>query len=374
MTETPTDTGVADRNTTPTTTEETTELPRELKVDSDKLATEVAWLAKMPTTEPVTAVIEVTSLLSAVMVRRTCFERYQESIVPAVGIAQASILVDAAKLAAALKTVSGQVVITIEDGQLRIKDAQRTVRLKTADEAVAFPPWPAFQGQGRTVVTTSEMRQALTSVGSNTEFPQLMTVQFDDGKMVTTDRFRLSAITYSQTGFVGTVPAAVLRQFSKNESAVFVEAGTVPGDSDDWVELRSGMRTVTAPLPQVEFPKWRALVPADPLIKVLVPRTALIEAISGEEVNLSVDGEVLTVLSGSEGIESEQQIKLFQTLRNDTEEPMAVSMRSKYAKDALHALSGGLVVFEATGPRKAVTFRDISEKDLHLVMPAPRAG
>lgn len=347
---------------------------RELKVNAETLAAEVAWLAKMPTTTPATAVIQVTSLLSAVMLRRTCFDRYQESVIPAEGVAQANILVDAAKLAAALKTVSGTVLITIGDGELGIKDRERTVRLKTADEAVEFPRWPQFEGTGKAAVNSREMVQVLTSAGVDESLPQFMTVAFDGGTMITTDRFRLSAITYGPTGFVGTVPASVLRPFAKADTAVFVEAGTCPNDPDKWVELRSGMRTVTAPMPQIEFPKWRVLLPKDTPVRVLLPKDALFKAVSGEEVTLTVDGETMRVLSQSDDIDIEQEIKLFQTVRNDLDEPLSVTIRSKYVKDALRALNSGLVLFEGLAANKPVIFRDIQEKDLHLVMPLRSAG
>lgn len=344
-------------------------MPRELKVDAEKLAAEVAWLAKMPATVPATAVIQVTSLLSAVMLRRSCFDRYQESIIPASGVAQASILVDANKLYAALKTVSGDVTLSIEDGVLRIKDSKGTARVKTADDAVQFPKWPQFEGRGKAVINSREMVRVLTSAGSDETMPQLMTVAFDDGTMVATDRFRLSAITYSPTGFVGQVPTSVLKPLAKVNTTVFVEAGTVPGDPDQWIELRSGMRTVTAPMPEREFTKWRALVPQDAPLQVLVPKEALLGAVSGDEVTLMVDGDIMTVVSTSDDVETEQEVKLFQVMRSDLDVPFRVSIRSKYVKDALQALTSGLVLFEGVASNKPVAFRDIAQKDLHLLMP-----
>lgn len=365
-------TRVAERNTHPT--KERNELIRELIVSAEKLSAEVAWLAKMPATTPETAVIQVTSLLSAVMLRRTCFERYQESVIPAQGVGQASILVDAGKLAAALKAVTGKLVITIGDGELNIKDGERTVRLKTADGAVDFPPWPQFEGQGKAAVNSREMVQVLTSAGHDETLPQFMTVSFDDGTMVATDRFRMSAITYSPTGFVGMVPTSVLRPFAKVDTAVFVEAGTVPNDPDKWVELRSGMRTVTAPMRDTEFPAWRAFIPEDPPVRVLLPKEALFKAVSGEEVTFIIDDGTMRVLSRSDDIETEQEIKVFRTVRNDFDGPFTVSIRSKYVKDALRALNSGLVLFEGKAANKPVMFRDIQEKDLHLVMPVRQAG
>lgn len=342
---------------------------RELKVDDEALAPEVEWLAKMPTTEPETAVIQVTSLLSAVMLRRTCFDRYQESVISAEGVGQASILVDALKLAAALKTVSGRLVISIDDGELIIKAGQRTVRLKTADGAVEFPQWPRFEGQGRGVVSPREMMQVLTSVGNDETIPILMTVAFDDGTMVTTDRFRLTAITYGTSGFVGKVASSTLRPFAKADTAVFIEAGSCPDDPNGWVELRSMGRTVTAPMPDTEFPQWRKLIPREVPVRVAVSKEALLKAVSGNEVTLTIDGETMTVVSESDGIQTEQEIKLFQTVRNDVDGPFTVTIRSKYVTEALRGLDSGIVLFEGSSSEKPVVFRDVADKELHLIMP-----
>ena len=229
---------------------------------------------------------------------------------PVEGAAQADILVDAAKLATALKTVSGRVTITVGDDDLSIKSSERTVRLKTADKAVEFPAWPQFEGQGKAVVNSREMAQALTSVGTDETIPQLMVVAFDNGTMVShrpvpalgghlrhvgihREGVQLGAARLHQGRHRGVHRGGQLhRMVTKAE----------------WVELRSGTRTVTAPMPDTEFPKWKQLIPKEPPLRVVVPRAALLRTAIGEEVTLVIDGETMTVTSEDDGIETEQQI------------------------------------------------------------------
>lgn len=352
-------------------------MTKELKVDADKLTVEVAWLNRMPSVLPETAVIQVTALLSAVLLRKTCFDQYREVVMPVEGAAQATIVVDASKLLAALKTVSGKVTITVGDDDLAIKSSDRTVRLKVADKAVEFPQWPQFEGQGKAVVSSREMAQVLTSVGTDETMPQLMVVAFDNGTMISTDRFRLSAVTYDPTGFTGRVASSVLHAFTKTDSVVFIEAGSASGvnwGGDEWVELRSGMRTVTAPMPDTEFPKWKQLIPEDPPLRVAVQRGELLDAVTGEEITLVIDGEVMTVTSEDDGIETEQRIKLYQTVRNDLDGPFTVTLRSKYVTECLRGIGSGLVLIEASESVKPVVFQDVSESDVHLIMPVRRAA
>lgn len=346
----------------------------ELKVDADTLATEVAWLNKMPVIGPETAVIQVTALVSALLLRKTCFDQYREVVMPAEGGAQSSLLVDAGKLITALKTMSGKVTITVDDDGLAIKNADRVVRLKVASTAVEFPEWPQFEGQGKEVVSSREMARALTSVGTDDTVPNLMVVAFDNGTMVTTDRFRLSAITYGTSGFTGKVASSVLHAFTKTAGAVFVEAGSCTGQKGGWVQLRSGAHTVTAPMPDIEFPKWKRLIPDGAPLWVALSREALSGAITGEEVTLVIDGDTLTVTSEDDGVETEQKIGLYQIVRNDLDGPLTVTMRSKYVHDCLRGIASGLVSIQASAPDKPVVFHDVSENDLHLVMPVRKAA
>lgn len=346
-------------------------MSKELKINDDALSAEVGWLTKMPSgPAPACAVIQVTSFLSALMLRRTDLNQYRESVLPAEGVGQASVCVDALKLAEGLRAVSGPLVITVGDDTLTIKSSKLTVRIKGAD--VEFPKWPQFVSSAdQNVVGARQIARVLTSVGTDETLPGLMAVAFDDGVMVSTDRLRLSKITYDGEGFTGLVPAAGLRAFARADGIVYVEPGSWPeqGGAKQWVELSSAGRTLTMPMADAEFPRWQRLIPLDAPIRVAVRRDDLLNAAGGDQVQLTVSGETMTVVSHSDGVEIEREIDLVQTLRNTNDGPFTVTMRSRFVNEALRGVSSGLVLLELTAPDKPVVIQDISEEALHLVMP-----
>ena len=330
------------------------------------------------TSTPETAVIQVTSLLGALMLRRTCFDQYQQSVLLAQGAAQDTILVDAKRLAHALKGMSGWATITINDEQLVISATGRTVRIRTAD--LVFPKWPPFESTGpKAVLGASELAWALTSVGTDDTLPQLTAVSFDDGAMVTTDRFRLTRIKYAESGFTAPVPSAALRAFAKNEGIVYVEPGKCSEEvdgwgSNPWVELTAGVRTVITVTGEGQFPQWKRLIPVDAPVRLMLHRGDLLKAVDGDEITITLmptgkNKTTMTVRSVSDGMETEQEVKLIQTNRYEPEEPFTVTLRSKYVKDCMRGVGSGMVLFDASAPDKPVVFQDVAEKQLHIIMP-----
>lgn len=344
-----------------------------LKINAEELTEEVTWLNKMPTVEPESAVIQINLVVGALLLRRMSADQYRESVIPASGGDQSTVLVSTAKLLAALKPMTGDAILTIDDGGLSIEsDDERKVTLKAADGVVDFPQWPQFSGLGKEVLTSREIASVLTSVATDDALPALATVAFDNGTMVSTDRHRLTRIVYDEKGFTGHIPSAALQAFAKADSAVFVEAGASGGK--DWVQLRMDQRSVTIPMADVSFPNWRKLIPEDQPLQVAIVRRDLIKAITGDSVTLTVDGDSIRVVGESDGVRTEQKVKLFKTVKNELDGPISVTISSKYVRDCLRALDSGLVLFCITGSDKPVVFQDVSDKDIHLVMPIKQAS
>jgi DNA polymerase-3 subunit beta len=346
---------------------------KELRVSADKLAKEVAWLNRMPTVEPTSAVVQITAVVSAVIVRRVSDDQYRESTVPAVGGDQVSITVAANKLLDALKSLEGSLTITINDEDLTLESSERKVTIRSANSAVEFPEWPQFTGQGFGVLLPDNLNQVLTSVGTDDNLPVLKNVAFDNGTMVSTDRHRLSRVTYGQSGFTGQVNSASLRAFAKTGTAVFVEAGTVK--DQPWVQLRSTGRSCTSPMADVDFPNWRKLIPEDQPLKVVFDREQLLKAISGTETTLTVSGDSMIVVceNGDSDIRTEQKINLYQTVQNEFTEPVSVSISTKFLTDCLRGLGSKLVILGVTSPTSPVVISDLTDA-LHLLMPIKKAG
>lgn len=340
-------------------------MSRELKVHHDALTPEVAWLAKMTTgPAPASALIRVTALLGALVLRRTDLEMFQESVLPVEGAAQATILVEAENLRTALKSVSGPLVLTVNDDELIVKSKTSTARIKAA--VVEYPIWPEFEPTAEKVaIGGPQLARVLTSAGTDDAVPQLMAVAFDAGSMVTTDRFRLSRSTYGPSEFKAMAPSAALKAMAKRDGVVYVDPGLVNGAN--WIELSSGGRTVLAPMPEQELFKWKHLVPADPSVRVALRKSDLLAAAGGDEVTITVSSDSVAVVSHSEGIEVERTIEPVQMIEH--RQDLSVRLRSKYLTEALRGISSGLVLLEGDSINKPVVLQDIGEIDLHLIMP-----
>jgi DNA polymerase-3 subunit beta len=346
---------------------------KELKVVAEKLAKEVSWLNKMPTVEPVSAVSQITAVIGAVVVRRVSDDQYRESMIPAVGGDQVSITVAASKLLDALKSLTGSLTITIGDEDLTLESSERKVTIRSASSAVEFPDWPQFAGQGFGILMPETLSQVLTSVGNDDNLPALKNIAFDNGTMVSTDRHRLTRVVYDKFGFTGQVNSASLRAFVKTDTAVFVEAGTVK--DRPWVQLRSTGRVCTSPMVDASFPNWKKLIPEDQPLKVVFDREQLLKAITGTEVSLTIDGNSISVVSesGDSDIRTEQKVDLYQTVQNEFDGPVSVSVSSKFMADCLRGLSSKLVILGITDTVSPVVFSDFNDA-LHLVMPIKKAG
>lgn len=348
-------------------------MPKELRIDADRLAKEVAWLNKMPTVEPVSAVVQITAVVGAIVVRRVSDDQYRESTIPAAGGDQVSITVAGNKLLDALKSLEGSLTITINDEDLTLESSERRVTIRSANGAVEFPEWPQFTGQGFGVLLPDNLNQVLTSVGNDDNLPALKTIAFDNGTMVSTDRHRLTRVTYDKSGFTGQVNSASLRAFAKTGSAVFVEAGTVK--DQPWVQLRSDGRSCTSPMADVSFPNWQKLIPEDQPLQVVFDREQLLKAVTGAETSLTIDGDSMIVVgeNNDSDIRTEQKVKLYQTLQNEFDKPVSVSVSSKFLTDSLRGLGSKLAVLGITDAKSPVVISDLTDA-LHLVMPIKKAG
>lgn len=345
-------------------------MTKEMKIDADRLAAEVTWLSRIPTNgSPSSAVIEITTMLGAIVLRRSDLEQYREVLLPAEGTGQATLLVDAGKLTAGLKALSGIVTIAFSDDTLALSASTKTVRIKAA--ALEFPKWPKFEpATEKSIISGQDLAAALSSAGTDPTMPQLMVASFDRGRIVTTDRFRLTAITYGESDLVGQVPAVALKAFAKPGVMARIRAGRCYGESADWLQISDEVRTLTIAMVDSQFPQWERLVPEKPPLRIGVRRNDLLKAVRGESVKItmSLEGEFLTVVSLDDGVEVEQTVEITHLLRNDTTEPLEVVLRSKFVTDCLKSIDSGLVIIEGdtSGP---VVFKDLTEKALYLIMP-----
>lgn len=347
---------------------------RSMTLSARTLADEVSWMTKLrpgPGLNPATKTIEVTAALGALQLRRTDFEQYRETVIPAEGAGQFAAVVDASALLEVARQVRNKrVTIDLVDNKLVVSTAKSTASIGCAD--VEFPTWPNFEvTETGVMLAASQVARALTSVGNDPTLPMLTTVAFDNGTLVTTDRFRLTRITYDKTGFTMLVPGMVLKAFATGTTVVNVEPGRVAGLGSPLVRLSGGGRSIIATPSGEQFPKWRQLIPDNPPVCVMVRREELLAAIVGTEVTLLFreDGTVTATSRDGENLSVDRSIDA--TLIGGADLPYSVTMLAKYLTDSLRGVSSGMVLIKVTpGPKpKPVVLQDVSGNALHLVMP-----
>lgn len=346
---------------------------RSMTLPARTLADETAWMAKLRPGSgfnPSTKTVQITALLGALQLRRTDFEQYRETVIPAEGAGQFDAIVDAAKLAELLKPMNGSVAIDF-NGKLTVAVNGTAAALRSS-EASEFPGWPVFTPVDEpAIISAAQAARVLTSVGTDATLPVLTVVAFDKGAMVTTDRFRLTRITYDEDStFTTLVPGDVLRAFASGNDILTVQPG-VGEKKEPLVQLTSGGRSIVAPVPDVEFPKWRQLVPEQTPVGAMVRRDDLAAAVArGERTTLTLrdDDTMLVCVDGGEDSDFEISTEV-KTEMASGDLPFTVTMLSKYVTEAMRAMGSGAVLIGATTPVKPVVFRDASGAVMHLIMP-----
>jgi DNA polymerase III sliding clamp (beta) subunit (PCNA family) len=346
-----------------------------LTIDVAILAAEAAWLARLkpgPGFNTVTSAVQVSTLVGGLQLRRTDFDQHRETVIPAAGGGQATVIVEANKLASLLKGAVGNAVIDIDDSGLSIGEATRTVRLKSLEDE--FPAWPSFTPTGEgAVVGAKQLARVLTSIGTDDTMPMLTVVAFDGGSMITTDRFRMTRVHYADAGFTTLVPGVVTRAFAGGNEVVTVEPGT-GGTDQALVRLSCGGRSIVVGVPDVSFPNWRHLIPADPPLSVMLRRDDLRAAAAGDNVVITVNGTpTMKVCStddaGDVEIEQSVPVSMLGPTMDGAVLPFTVKLRTKYLTECLRSITCGAVRFQATAADKPVMVTDVGGAELHLIMP-----
>lgn len=364
-----------------------------LKTDAATLAGDAAWIAKGKPSRyvvPILAAVHVSVVDDGLRLRMTDYDMFREVIIPAenAGAGDVAVLVDPAKLAAFLKGSKGDALVSITPGitadgktaggSLEISVGAKTVTLGASTAELAdFPQWPEFVAtDDRVAVMTSQLlKQGLTSVGKDDTLPMLTGVKFDEGNMVTTDRFRLSRIGYAADGFGALVPRQALDKFLIGKGAVSVEFGKLasmdnPAADEMRVRVSRDGRSVVARVLGAEFPKYRQLIPSesDATVVAEIRKADLLAALAGDNVDLTLQPEGTMSVSARE---RDGDVSVSQTIAAEIVTadglPFTVRVCSKYVADALKGIAADVVTFYATTPTLPMIWQ--AGDDVHLVMP-----
>jgi DNA polymerase III sliding clamp (beta) subunit (PCNA family) len=353
-----------------------------ITVGAARFGAEAAWIAKATPKSgyiPLFKTVQVGVDDGVLTLRRTNLDVFAHTVLPGSGGAAAAILVDAGQLVAALKGASGDAKVDVADDRLRLAIGGRILSLTAANVGdEQFPAWPDFTPAAAVILRAPQLARALTSVGDDPTLPMLTGVKFEDGKMLSTDRFRLTRIRYDDDGFTALIPAGVLRPFASGTELVRVEHGKRnDGNAVEGSMVRLSnwgyTRTITGLVLDADFPKWQQLIPdAEQMpVSVLLPRRQLLDAVgAGDDVTLTVaaDGaQVLVVSTDRDGsMEVEQGVKVIRCIRGDGL-PFTIRLNAKNLAGCLKGISAGAVVLMASTPSKPVLLQ--FSDDLHLLMP-----
>jgi DNA polymerase III sliding clamp (beta) subunit (PCNA family) len=365
-----------------------------MKIDAAMLAEEVAWLAKgKAASSAVLPPMHLATSPDGLCLRRTDFELYRETVLPTEGGVDAAVLVllNPVKLASLLKGAAGYATLEITDlgapngvstGVVAIEVGGRRITLRSAGDVDDFPDWPLFEPTGKpAILGAGQLARALTSVGTDDTLPMLTGVRFDDGVMASTDRFRLTAITYAEHGFSALVPSSALRPFATGTDVVTVEHGKLVGIGvgvgyDGAVQVSSGGRSIIARVLDADFPKWRQLIPTELPVAAVISRTELLDALGGDQVTLQLRADdTMTVTSSDHdghGIDSDVSIQqqIAATILDGGDElPFTIRLNTVRLTGCVKGIAGGVLKFAASTATRPVVLTGVGEDDLHMVMP-----
>ena len=353
-------------------------MSKSLQVPVKQLVDELTWLSKIKVGNAIPALkaVQISMLVGALRLRRTDYELFGEAVLTGSGGGQADILIDLTKLRAALKGLGGDASLSIADQKLHIVTDRTTVALERVAELDDWPAWPVFvpSDAAAAIVTAGELTRAMTSVGTDSTLPMLTGVRFEDGMMVTTDRFRLTRVAYDTYGkpFAALVPSSALQLFTRTPNLVTIEHGKLGEDGvlGGMVQVSVDNRVVLARTLDHDFPKWRQLVPDrdDLPVAVLIRRSDLLDAAREKEVTLTVTPESILVASSRDGVEMTQRIDVVQLIRGDGL-PFTIRFNRELLAGCLRNISSGAVQFMASKPNKPALLQGIGDADLHLLMP-----
>lgn len=361
-----------------------------IKVDAATLAGHAAWIAKgkQRTYVPVLNTVEVTTTARGLRIRRTDFDVWREVTVASEDSREgdSAVQIDPTKLAALTKGAKGDALVTVDTTGLTIVTGARTVTLPSAAETADFPDWPVFEPgpAPAAVLDIATLKRGLTSVGTDDTLPMLTGVRFDDGHMVTTDRFRMSRIGYAGEGFTALVPGKVLGLFTVGtKESVRVEYGKLaamanPAEHEMRVRVSAGGREVIAQVLGAEFPKWRHLISgADDSATLLAMfrRADLLAAFDakGFQVRLEVRGDGTMLVSSRDRDSNatlEQTIAASAVTENGL--PFTVAVNPVNLAGVLKGIAGDTVELTASTSTRPMVFK--AGDDFHLVMPVRLPG
>jgi DNA polymerase-3 subunit beta len=371
------------------------------RVAREDLSDAVAWVAKsLPSRPPVPVLggilLEVAD--STLVVAGFDYEVSTRAEVSVDADSGGRVLVSGRLLAEITRALPSKPVEISTDGSRVIitgGSARFTLPTMPVEDYPALPSMPAASGKVDAAAFAEAVVQTAVAAGRDDTLPMLTGVRIEiEGEKLTlaaTDRFRLAVRELSWTPDAPDMSTAVLvpaRTLADAAKSLGGSTEVVVGLGDGLLGLQAGGRRTTVRLLDVEFVKYRSLLPSEHTTTVDVPVAELGEAIKrvalvtdrGHHLRMQVtDAGVLTLTAGGD---DEGRAEEDLGVEADGAE-LLIAFNPSYLLDGLGVLRADNVRLAFTTPsRPALLLPLITKDDEHtvdaayryLVMPARLPG
>lgn len=372
-----------------------------LRVAREDLAEAVAWVAKsLPSRPPVPVLggilLEVTD--TTLVVAGFDYEVSTRAEISVDADVDGRILVSGRLLAEITRALpAGKPVDLSTDGtRVNISAGSAKFSLPTmpVEDYPPLPEMPAASGTVEASAFATAVVQTAISAGRDDTLPMLTGVRIEiEGDTLTlaaTDRFRLAVREVGWTPDVPSLSTAVLvpARTLLDTAKAFAGAGTVVvALGDGLLGLQTGGRRTTVRLLDVEFVKYRSLLPSSSTTTVQVPVSVLTEAIRrvalvtdrGHHLRMQVTDGLLTLTAGGD---DEGRAEEALPVEADGAE-LLIAFNPSYLLDGLGVLQTDAVRLSFTTPSRPALMVPVPKEDQpadagagyqYVVMPARLPG
>ncbi len=370
------------------------------RVAREDLADAVAWVAKsLPSRPPVPVLggilLEVDG--STLVVAGFDYEVSTRAEVSVDADSAGRVLVSGRLLAEITRALPAKPVeISAEGSRVVITGGSARFTLPTmpVEDYPALPAMPAASGKVDASAFAEAVVQTAVAAGRDDTLPMLTGVRIEiEGDKLTlaaTDRFRLAVRELSWTPDAPDMSTAVLvpaRTLADAAKSLGGSHEVIVGLGDGLLGLQAGGRRTTVRLLDVEFVKYRSLLPGEHTTTVDVPVSELGEAIKrvalvtdrGHHLRMQVGDGVLTLTAGGD---DEGRAEEDLGVEADGAE-LLIAFNPSYLLDGLGVLRADHVRLAFTTPSRPALLLPLITKDdantvdadyRYLVMPARLPG
>jgi len=282
-----------------------------------------------------------------------------------------------------------KVELEVKDGKLNlVSDGQRVS--VTIERAKDFPPFPQVKYESVETKVESELfkqiaERVLFSVSRDEIRPVLSGVKITSIKdevveVATTDGVRLSVYKTNWPNLKDevVVPARFIREVTQIEGES-VGVGVLADNKQIFARsLTDGKdgQVIISQLIEGEFPKYQAIIPRDPGVKITLNRQLFKQRLSLVMIMAKDSGGAVKVLSGDKGqvrLVSESSVfgRAEAKLEADIEgEQVEIALNGRFLLEALEAIRDEHVIVGVSQKLKPVLIRGVEDEDyLHVLMP-----